>query len=62
MSILTEREQTIIKMAFGIGYNKEYTNAEIGEELEMSSERVRQLKNGAIKKMQDAAVAGHMIY
>ena len=55
MSVLTEREQTIIKMAFGIGYNKEFTNAEIGEDLGMSSERVRQLKNGAIKKMQQTA-------
>lgn len=62
MSILTEREQTIVKMAFGIGYNKEYTNAEIGEELGMSSERVRQLKNGAIKKMQTEAVTHKMTY
>lgn len=62
MSILTEREQTIVKMAFGIGYNKEYTNAEIGEELGMSSERVRQLKNGAIKKMQTEAVTHKMTH
>lgn len=62
MSILTEREQTIIKKAFGIGYGKEFTNAEIGEDLGMSSERVRQLKNGAIKKMQKAAVAQHLSF
>lgn len=62
MSILTEREQTIVKMAFGIGYNKEYTNAEIAEELGMSSERVRQLKNGAIAKMQKEARAHKMVY
>ena len=62
MSILTEREQTIIKMAFGIGYNKEFTNAEIGEDLGMSSERVRQLKNGAIKKMQQTAKAEHLSF
>ena len=62
MSILTEREQDIIKKAFGIGYGKEFTNAEIGEDLGMSSERVRQLKNGAIKKMQKAAVAEHLSF
>lgn len=62
MSVLTEREQTIIKMAFGIGYNKEFTNAEIGEDLGMSSERVRQLKNGAIKKMQQVATAEHLSF
>ena len=62
MSVLTEREQTIIKMAFGIGYNKEFTNAEIGENLGMSSERVRQLKNGAVKKMQQTAKAEHLSF
>lgn len=62
MSVLTEREQTIIKMAFGIGYNKEYTNAEIGEDLEMSSERVRQIKNAAIAKMQKIAIARHLSF
>ena len=62
MSALTQREQTIVKMAFGIGYNKEYTNAEIGEEIGMSSERVRQLKNEAIKKMQEFAVAEHLSF
>lgn len=62
ISSLTEREQTIVKMAFGIGYNKEFTNAEIGEDLGMSSERVRQLKNGAIKKMQQTAKAEHLSF
>ena len=62
ISSLTEREQTIIKMSFGIGYNKEYTNAEIAEELGMSSERARQLKNGAIEKMKKFAVAEHLSF
>ena len=62
MSSLTEREQTIVKMAFGIGYNKEYTNAEIADEIGMSSERVRQLKNGSIEKMRKLAVAEHLSF
>lgn len=62
MSILSEREQTIIKMSFGIGYNKEYTNHEIAEEIGMSSERVRQIKNAAIAKMQKEAMAHKMSY
>lgn len=60
VSLLTEREQVIVKMAFGIGYNKEYTNAEIAEEIGMSSERVRQLKKGALDKMKQFAVAEHL--
>lgn len=62
MSSLTKREQVIVRMAFGIGYNKEYTNAEIAEEIGMSSERVRQLKNGAIEKMKKLAVAEHLSF
>lgn len=62
LSTLSEREKTIILMSFGIGYNKEYTNAEIAEEVGMSSERVRQLKKTAIEKMQKLAVAEHLSY
>lgn len=54
MSVLNERERTITEMSFGIGYNKEYTNQEIAEELELSTERVRQLRNEALGKMRKA--------
>ncbi len=56
MSVLDERERTIIEYAFGIGYAKSYTNNEIGEIMGMSAERIRQLKNGALKKMRMVAV------
>lgn len=56
MSVLDERERTIIEYAFGIGYAKSYTNNEIGEIIGMSAERIRQLKNGALKKMRMVAV------
>ena len=62
LSILNEREKTIVMRAFGIGYNKAYTNAEIAEDIGMSSERVRQLKNGAIEKMKKYAVAEHLSF
>jgi RNA polymerase primary sigma factor len=62
MSILSERESTIVRMAFGIGYNKEYTNHEIGEEIGMTAERVRQIKGSAIEKMKKYAVAEHLSF
>lgn len=62
MSVLNERELTIIQRAFGIGYGKAFTNSEIGEDLGMSSERVRQIKNSAISKMQQFASAEHLSY
>ena len=60
LEALSDRERTIIKMAFGMGYNKEFTNAEIGEAIGMSSERVRQLKHGAIEKLQQYVHTAHL--
>jgi RNA polymerase sigma factor (sigma-70 family) len=51
MKVLSERERTIICMANGIGYNKDYKDKEIGEELGLTSERVRQLRNSAQTKL-----------
>ena len=60
MVVLDDRERLIISMAFGIGQVKEYTNAEIGEKIGMSSERVRQIKNEALEKMRSEARAHHI--
>lgn len=57
MKVLTERERNIISMAFGYGYTREYKDREIGNVIGLTSERVRQIKKEAIKKMRAAAVA-----
>ena len=56
MKVLTEREQTVIRMAFGYGYPREFKDKEIGEKLGLTSERVRQLRHGALKKMRQVCV------
>lgn len=48
---LTNRESTILKMYFGIGDNQEMTLAEIGEKIGLTNERVRQIKEFALKKL-----------
>ncbi len=48
---LTDREQTIIKMRFGIGLNRTYTLREIGSRLSITYERVRQIETKAIRKL-----------
>lgn len=48
---LTPREQEIIKMVFGIGYDREYELQEIGAKLGLTTERVRQLKFSVIDKL-----------
>lgn len=53
VSKLPYREQTIIKMSFGIDEQKEYDVNEIGEKLGITGERVRQLKSEAINKLKD---------
>ena len=42
-------------MVYGIGYNKQYELREIANELNMSYERVRQLKYSTIEKMKTHA-------
>ena len=51
LSSLNDREKVIVMMSNGIGYDKEYTNKEIGERLNLCAERVRQIKGEAIKKL-----------
>lgn len=48
---LTEREARIIKLYFGLGEKDEMTLREIGEELGLTNERVRQIKEFALKKL-----------
>lgn len=52
---LTPREQHILKRRFGLGGNgEEVTLREIGEELGLSRERIRQLEAIALEKLRDA--------
>ncbi len=48
---LDPREARILKMYFGIGYPKPFSLQEIGEEMHISRERVRQLKDRALRKL-----------
>lgn len=50
LSTLKERDRNIMKMSFGIGYPKEYTNTEIAEELDLTPERVRQIRLSCLNK------------
>lgn len=44
-------EQQIIKLSFGIGYDREYQMSEISEKVNLTTERVRQLKANALLKL-----------
>lgn len=47
---LSEREASIVIKSFGIGC-KSYSDETLGKDLQVSEERVRQLRNGAIRKL-----------
>ena len=48
---LNEKEIEIVKLFFGIGVSHEYTLDEIGDAVGLSRERVRQIKERAIKRL-----------
>ena len=56
LQILTPREREIIKSFFGIGC-QEMTLEEIGERLDLTRERVRQIKEKAIRKLKKPAAS-----
>ncbi len=49
---LSPREAKVLKLYFGLGMKHPYTLEEIGEELSLTRERVRQIKEKAIKRIQ----------
>ncbi len=51
LNTLKERERDVIKMYFGIGRDYALTLNEIGEEFDLTRERVRQIKEKAIKRL-----------
>jgi len=52
LSSLSPRESKVLKLYFGLGMKHPFTLEEIGEELKLTRERVRQIKEKAIKRIQ----------
>ncbi len=55
ISILTQREADVVCLYFGICGTKSLTLEEIGEKLNLTRERVRQIKESAIKRLRQSA-------
>jgi RNA polymerase primary sigma factor len=51
LSTLTERERQVVKLFFGIGMNHGLTLEEIGAKFDLTRERVRQIKEKAIRRL-----------
>ncbi len=48
---MPEREEKVLRMYYGINYSREFTLDEIGKELKLTRERVRQIKNKSLRKL-----------
>jgi RNA polymerase primary sigma factor len=51
LNTLTEREREVIKLFFGIGVSNNLTIDEIGIKLDLTRERVRQIKEKALRRL-----------
>ena len=51
LETLTERERDVIRLFFGIGMNHGLTLEEIGDKFDLTRERVRQIKEKAIRRL-----------
>jgi RNA polymerase primary sigma factor len=52
---LTDREAEVIKLYFGLNREHSYTLEEIGERFNLTRERVRQIKEKAIRRLRHAS-------
>ena len=52
LTSLSQREAKVLKLYFGLGMKHPFTLEEIGEELSLTRERVRQIKEKAVKRIQ----------
>jgi len=50
---LSERETRILQMRFGLENGEDFTLEEVGEEFNVTRERIRQIESKALKKMQN---------
>ena len=56
LSVCTEKEQEMIKMLYGIGYDNPISPEDVAEAFGMTKTRILQIKKNLIKKMQKAAL------
>ena len=52
--LLTDREQKVLRMRFGIGMRGDLTLEEIGRQFKVTRERIRQIEAKALRKIRQS--------
>jgi RNA polymerase primary sigma factor len=57
LSTLDKREEKILRMRFGIGEKHDHTLEEVGQDFDLSRERIRQIEDKALRKLKHSSRA-----
>jgi RNA polymerase primary sigma factor len=55
LKTLTPREEQVLKMRFGLGYDSEHTLEEVGQRFSVTRERIRQIEAKALSKLRHSS-------
>ena len=51
LATLTPREERVLRMRFGIGEHSDHTLEEVGQDFDVTRERIRQIEAKALRKL-----------
>ncbi len=57
LSTLSKREERILRMRFGIGEKQDHTLEEVGQDFDVTRERIRQIEEKALRKLRHSSRA-----
>jgi len=60
LQVLSEREKKVIELRFGLRNRRTSTLEEIGDQMGVSRERIRQLERAALEKLRHPNLSGHL--
>jgi RNA polymerase primary sigma factor len=60
LSRLTRREERVLRMRFGIGEKYDHTLEEVGQDFNLTRERIRQIEGTALRKLKDSSQADQL--
>jgi RNA polymerase primary sigma factor len=60
LKTLSPEEETVIRLRFGIGCEREHTLEEIGQEFDVTRERIRQIEAKALRQLRSPERARHL--